>query len=127
MSTNECRFREPLLTERIAALCGFDTLSDLLPARDVYPPYLFAGFFLVLDFGVVNMYKYLTGHEHILVTTPTVIAGPIGLILAAIGIRYRQTATPVRSLTSGSPSGTPTWRCERSNGRSRSGRNCSST
>jgi hypothetical protein len=88
MPDSESRYREPLLVERIASLCGFEWLAGRLPGPDVYPPYLFAGVFLFLDFGVVNVIKYWTGNEHILLKSPTVVAGPLGLVLAAVGLRY---------------------------------------
>lgn len=88
MPTAESRFREPLLVERLAALLGFEGLARALPGRNVYPPYLLVAVLLVFDVGVVNGAKYFTGNEHVLLSTPTVVAGYAAFVLAAVGIRY---------------------------------------
>lgn len=88
MSGTEPDFQQTLLIDEIASLYRFDHLSAKLPGPDVYPPYLLLLTFFFIDFVVVNTYKLLTGYEHILLATPTVVAGPIGILLAAVGIRY---------------------------------------
>lgn len=77
-----------LLVERIAAVLGFDRLAASLPG-DIYPPYLYLTAFVLLDFGVVNSYIHLTGGaSHVLLDSPYVAVAPVGLLLAAVGIRY---------------------------------------
>lgn len=88
MMTPTSRFREPLFVEQVAAFFGFETLAKALPGRDIYPPYLFVAVALFVDFGIISGYKYLNGAPYILVSSPTVIAGPLGVVLAAVGIRY---------------------------------------
>jgi hypothetical protein len=82
------RFRETLLIERVADALGVTALSEWLPGPRVYPPYLFLGVLLLVDFGIVNTIIHVTVGRHLLVTTPTAIAAIPGLFLALIGIRY---------------------------------------
>ncbi|MFB6296090.1 MAG: hypothetical protein ABEH66_04520 [Halobacteriales archaeon] len=81
------KFQEPLLIERLAGLFGFEWLSETLPG-DIYPPYLFAGFFLFVDHGIVNVYIHLTGGTHVLIDFPNIVAGPPAVLFAGVGIRY---------------------------------------
>ncbi|MFB6113582.1 MAG: hypothetical protein ABEJ58_05705 [Halodesulfurarchaeum sp.] len=87
MDATQSDIQQTLLIERVASLYRIDRLAALLPV-DIYPPYLLLFLFFFIDFVAVNTYKMMTGYEHILLATPTVIAGPIGIVLAAIGIRY---------------------------------------
>jgi hypothetical protein len=87
MADQSVEIQDPLLVEKLADLFGFGLLSDKLPG-DVYPPYLFAGFFLLVDHGIVNVYIHLTGGTHVLVDVPNIVAGPPAVLLAAFGIRY---------------------------------------
>lgn len=84
------RFQEDrLLIERIAARFGFRKVSSRLPGPDIYPPYLFIGFFLVLlDHGVIQTYIHFTGGTHVLVSTPIIFSGVIAIYLGIYGIRY---------------------------------------
>lgn len=78
-----------LLIENVAKLFGFDRLSSFLPGPDVYPPYLFVGFFLlILDHGVIQTYIHLTGGTHGLVANPIIFSGVIAAFLGIYGIRY---------------------------------------
>jgi len=88
MSRTTSKTRDPLLIEWVAEVTGFTNLSTKLPLSDVYPPYLYLLSFLILDFGVINVYNHLTGGEHILLQAPTAVTGIIGVFLAAFGIRY---------------------------------------
>lgn len=88
MPQGPSRYRETLFVEALARRAGFESLSQLLTDGRVYPPYLFLGCFFVLDFGVVNGYLALTGNPYVLLETPTVLAGPLGLVIAAGGIRH---------------------------------------
>lgn len=81
------RSQEPLLIEQLAGLFGFNWLSNKLPG-DIYPPYLFAGFFLFVDHAIVNVYIHLTGGTHVLIDFPNILAGPPAVLLAGVGIRY---------------------------------------
>lgn len=78
------------LVERIAGLFGFDALAERLPG-DIYPPYLFVGFFLLFDHGVLQVYVHLNGGTHILLDYPNILAGPVAVFFAVFGIRYMST------------------------------------
>ncbi|WP_299332940.1 hypothetical protein [Haloplanus sp.] len=79
---------EPLLVERFAEVLRVDRLAELLPG-DIYPPYLYLAAFLVIDFGIVNTYSHVTGDAtYVLLDSPYVVVGPLGLLLAAVGISY---------------------------------------
>lgn len=78
-----------LLIEEVAKRFGFERVSSALPGPDVYPPYLFVGFFLlVLDHGVIQTYIHLTGGTHVLVGNPIIFSGVIAAFLGIYGIRY---------------------------------------
>jgi predicted RNase H-like HicB family nuclease len=81
-STDRDRYRERLLVERIAALFGFAKLADRIPRWNPYPPYLFYGFWILFDIGVLNVYRHLTGGRHAFLVDPFWIAIPLGLVLA---------------------------------------------
>ena len=88
MSGAELQFEEDLLIEKMANLFRFDKLSEKLPGRDIYPPYLFLGFFVFIGNGVVQVYKhFFTEYSHGF-GNPAVLIGPVALFVAAIGIRY---------------------------------------
>lgn len=87
-STDRDRYRERLLVERIAALFGFAKLADRIPRWNPYPPYLFYGFWILFDIGVLNVYRHLTGGRQAFLVDPFWIAIPLGLVLATIGVRY---------------------------------------
>lgn len=91
MSETSPRIREPLLTEWLAEVSGFKYISDKLPVSNVYPPYLYLSAFLILDFGIINVYNHFTGGKHVLLRNPTAVTGIIGVCLAAFGIRYMAT------------------------------------
>jgi len=76
------------LIEYMAALFGFSRLSTALPGRDIYPPYLYVGFFSLLDVCVLQVYVHLTGGTHILLQTPNVVAGYVAVLLGVYGVRY---------------------------------------
>lgn len=88
MSETEPVQQETLLIEQVAAVYRFDRLATMVPGRNIYPPYLMLAVAFCIDFGLVNLYKMLTGYQHIVVANPPVIAGWAGIILAAVGIRY---------------------------------------
>jgi len=89
MSDIESRFQEDqLLIERFAALFGFERLSTAVPGPDIYPPYLFVGFFLFLDHGVIQTFIHVTGGTHALVNNPIILAGVGAAFLGVFGIRY---------------------------------------
>jgi hypothetical protein len=79
---------ERSLIEFFATLFGFGKLSAALPARDIYPPYLFVGFFAVLDLAVLQVYVHLTGGTHILIEGPNVVAGYAAVVLGVYGVQY---------------------------------------
>jgi hypothetical protein len=90
MSDGERQFEQELLIEKMANLFMFDKLSEKLPGRDIYPPYLFLGFFLFVGVGVVGGYEhFFTEYSY---SNPFVLAGPVALIIAIIGIRYMSKA-----------------------------------
>lgn len=82
------QFQQQLLVEQVAEFLQFDRLARWLPGSPLYPPFLFLATFLTIDLVLVNAYKMATGYQHILVQSPTVIAGPLGVVVAAVGIRY---------------------------------------
>lgn len=85
------RYTDQLLTESIANALRFDKLAGWLPG-DIYPPYLFLAAFMFVDFGLVNTYIELgTDARHVLIDSPYVVVGPLGLFLAAFGIRHFST------------------------------------
>lgn len=90
MSVPTSRFQDDhLLIERVAERFGFGTVSSVLPGPDVYPPYLFVGFFLlVLDHGVIQTHIHFTGGTHALVENPIILSGVIAAFLGIYGIRY---------------------------------------
>jgi hypothetical protein len=89
MSDSELKFNGDLLIEKLAELFHFDKLSELLPIRNIYPPYLLLAFFLFIDFGVVHTYRhFFTPYQHVLIKNPILVFGPLALALAAVGIRY---------------------------------------
>jgi hypothetical protein len=79
---------ERSLVEYMAGLFGFSKLSAALPGPDIYPPYLFVGFFSILDLAVLQVYVHLTGGTHILIESPNTAAGNAAVILGLFGIRY---------------------------------------
>lgn len=88
MSGSKSTVEEGLFVERIAAMLGFRRVAEWLP-MDIYPPYLYLGTFLALDLGVVNTYiQFNSDASHVLLDSPWVIVVPLGLCLAAFGIRY---------------------------------------
>lgn len=88
MSESTVVVEETLLVEQFAALFGFDWLAEMLPG-DIYPPYLYLVVFIIFDFAVVNTYSHFAGDAtHVLLDSPYVIVGPLGVLLAAVGIRY---------------------------------------
>lgn len=88
MSDGELQFEQELLIEKMANLFGFDRLSEKLPGRNIYPPYLFLGFFVFISNGVVQVYRhFFTEYDHGF-GNPAVLMGPVALAVAAIGIRY---------------------------------------
>lgn len=88
MSESEIAVEEQLLVERIAAVLGFERLTEWLPG-DIYAPYLYLTSFIVLDFGVVNTYIHVAEESnHVLVNSPYVAVAPVALVLAAVGIQY---------------------------------------
>jgi len=88
MSESTVVVEESLFVERFAAVFGFDRLAEALPG-DIYPPYLYVTVFLLFDLGVVNTYSHLAGDAtHVLLDSPYVIVGPLGVLLAAVGVRY---------------------------------------
>ncbi len=88
MCESNITIEEQLLVERMAALLGFERLAELFPG-DIYPPYLYLTAFIVLDFGVINTYVHIAGESsHVFINSPHIAVAPIGLILAAVGIRY---------------------------------------
>lgn len=53
------------------------------------PEAVHLGVLLIVDFGVVSTYNHITeAATYILLDKPYVIVGPIGLIVAVVGIRY---------------------------------------
>lgn len=79
---------EPLLVEQFADWLGFTWLAERLPG-DIYPPYLYLATFLFLDFGLSNTYKQVfTDRIHGFLRNPYSVVIPLGLLLAALGIRY---------------------------------------
>lgn len=88
MSTADPQFEQTLFIEKLARSLKFDTMAETIPGPDIYPPYLFLGVFLLIDLGIVNTYSHFTGHPHVFIASPTAIAAPLGLVLAAVGIRY---------------------------------------
>lgn len=88
MSEPELHGEERLFIDRMAAVLGFRRVAKWLPG-DIYPPFLYLGTFLVLDFIVVNMYiQFNSDASHVLLDSPWAIVAPLGLCLAAFGIRY---------------------------------------
>lgn len=88
MPTDNLQFREALFVEQVANKMNFDTLAKALPVSDIYPPYLFLATLILIDLGFVNTYLHFTGATHALIDTPMIITAPLGLVLAAFGIRY---------------------------------------
>lgn len=82
------RYRERLLVEKLAAWFGFERLAKKIPGRDPNPLYLFYGFWIVFDVGVLNIYKELTGGTHSLLIDPFSAGIWVGLILATFGVGY---------------------------------------
>jgi hypothetical protein len=80
--------RETNLIEYMASLFGFARLSAAIPRIDIYPPYLFIGFFTILDLAVLQVYVHLTGGTHILLEAPNTVAGYIAVFLGVAGTRY---------------------------------------
>lgn len=76
------------LIEYMATLFGFSHLSTTLPGRDIYPPYLFVGFFSFLDLAVLQVYVHFTGGTHILIEAPNTAAGNAAVLLGVWGVRY---------------------------------------
>lgn len=88
MADTERLTQEPLLTEWLAARFGFDYLADRLPG-EIAAQYLYLLTFLIIDVGLVNTYiHFYTDKGHVFVDQPYVIVAPLGLMLAAFGIRY---------------------------------------
>jgi len=88
MSYAEPQFEQELLVEKMANLFRFDKLSEKLPGPDIYPSYLYLGFFVFISNGVVQIYRhFFTEYSHGL-GNPAVLMGPIALSVAAVGIRY---------------------------------------
>ncbi|MFB6218123.1 MAG: hypothetical protein ABEH77_02925 [Halobacteriaceae archaeon] len=87
MTETAMQYRERLLVEEFAERTGFTAIAERLD-RDIYPPYLYFGFFVFFDVAILNTYKHLTGGTHALLVSPAWIASPVGLILGVIGIRY---------------------------------------
>lgn len=87
MTENASEYGKPNLVEWMAGLCGFEALAKRLPG-DIYPPYLFVGFFLLFDHGVLQVYIHLNGGTHILLDYPNILAGPVAVFFAVFGIRY---------------------------------------
>lgn len=88
MEATESDIQQTLLIEQVANIFRINRLAAIIPRVDIYPPYLMLAIFFFIDFVLVNTYKMMTGYKHIIIATPTVIAGPIGILLAAVGIRY---------------------------------------
>jgi hypothetical protein len=88
MDINNFDVQQTLLIERISNLYRIDRFEAAIPWVDIYPPYLMLVIFFFIDLVIVNTYKLMTGYEHILLANPTAIAGPIGILLSAVGIRY---------------------------------------
>ena len=76
------------LVEYMAALFGFSRLSTALPGREIYPPYLFVGFFSFLDLAVLQVYVHFSGGTHILLDVPSVAVGYAAVLLGVYGIQY---------------------------------------
>lgn len=88
MSESTAVAEEVLFVECFAGLFGVDRLAEKLPG-DIYPPYLYLTVFIIFDLGIVNTYSHFAGDAiYVLLDSPYVIVGPLGVILAAIGIRY---------------------------------------
>ena len=79
---------DELLIERFATLFGFEKVSAILPGPNIYPPYLFVGFFLFLDHGIIQTFIHFTGGTHALVSNPIIFAGVGAAFLGVFGIRY---------------------------------------
>ncbi|WP_436912151.1 hypothetical protein [Halosimplex marinum] len=79
---------ETNLIEFMADFFGFSKLSAALPARDIYPPYLFVGFFSFLDLAVLQVYVHFNGGTHVLIDSPNVVAGYAAVLLGVYGVRY---------------------------------------
>lgn len=100
MNATESTVTEPLLIEWLAAQFGFDRLAERLPGN-IASRYLYLCTFLFLDAGIINIYiHFYTESAHVFIDQPYVIVAPIGLLLAAAGIRYFATgyATAIDSL-----------------------------
>ncbi|WP_302080125.1 hypothetical protein [Salinibaculum rarum] len=82
------RYRETLIVEKIATLLGFGYLAKKVPGRDPYPPYLFYGFSILFELGVIQVARYLSGRKPAILVDPFWIAIPLGVILAIISVRY---------------------------------------
>lgn len=80
-------YRERLLVERLAALLGFEWVTDRFPG-DVYPPYLLVATALVIQYGVVDTYNVFVGGQSTVLADPFSIVSGLGLILAVAGSRW---------------------------------------
>lgn len=81
------RAEEPLLIEYLARLFGFEALSTRLPA-DAYPPYLYVGAFVAANFVVGQGVTYARTGTVGVVENPFGLTLSLGVVLAALGIRY---------------------------------------
>lgn len=73
-------YRERLLGERLAALLGFEWVTDRFP-RDVYPPYLLVVTALAVQYGVVDTYNvFVSGHSTVLDDPFSVFSGIVKIL-----------------------------------------------
>jgi len=98
------RVRRTRLVEEFAGIYRLDTLSELPPGPDVYPPYPSVTTFVFIDFGVGSAFKLATGDGHIVVESPTNAAGPLGVLqlgefgpTGSLGRNSRMPSTQERS------------------------------
>lgn len=82
------QYRDRLLIEVIADRLQFDLLSEHVPGRDLYPPYLLVGVTVFVEYGIFDLYNYFVSGKNSFVVEPNSLAVPAMVILGVIGARY---------------------------------------
>ena len=81
-------YRDRLLIEIIAEKLYFGRLSDALPGRDIYPPYLLVIVGLFIEYGLFDVYNHLISGKSSFLAQPNTLAIPAMTVLGVVGLRY---------------------------------------
>lgn len=82
------KYRDQLLIEIIAEKLYFGRLSEALPGRSIYPPYLLVVIGLFIEYGVFDVYNFFVSGKSSFLAQPNTIAIPAMTVLGVIGLRY---------------------------------------